>query len=258
MEIGEKELADAEKAVGRLDALARRAPGGRSRGRCRTATSHRSATRWTTTSTRRPRSPYVFELVPRRERRARRRPARDRGAAVATVQSSPACSASSCTPTSRRSTRDRRAGRGARGGAARQGLGRGRPDPRRALAPRASWSRTRRTGPSGGASRARARSELGGEQVEGRRAVLELLRAGSRRPRARVPVERGRARRRRSTRSSSGPAGALQVVAPERIEQLARSDVHQGVVAMAPPLAHRRPRRAARGAATRSSSRSTA
>jgi len=78
-------------------------------------------------------------------------------------------------------------------------------------------------------------SELGGEQVEGRRAVLELLRAGGRRARAvylssaigrdetvREIVERG--------------AGAIRVVPAERVEQLARTDVHQGVVAMASPL----------------------
>jgi 23S rRNA (guanosine2251-2'-O)-methyltransferase len=78
-------------------------------------------------------------------------------------------------------------------------------------------------------------SELGGDQIEGRRAVLELLRAGKRRPRAiylsstvghddgvQEIVERA--------------GGALRVVAPERVEQMARSEVHQGVVAMAPPL----------------------
>jgi 23S rRNA (guanosine2251-2'-O)-methyltransferase len=77
-------------------------------------------------------------------------------------------------------------------------------------------------------------ADLGGDQIEGRRAVLELLRAGNRRPRA-VYV------------SSAIPsddvaeivelaAAALKVVAPPRVEQMARSEVHQGVVAMAPPL----------------------
>ena len=64
-----------------------------------------------------------------------------------------------------------------------EGLGRGRPHPRRALG---AGHRRR-----GHAARPRVAprvskggSDLGGEQVEGRRAVLELLRAGKRRPRA--------------------------------------------------------------------------
>lgn len=78
-------------------------------------------------------------------------------------------------------------------------------------------------------------SDLGGEQVEGRRAVLELLRAGKRRPRA-IYLSR--------TVTADGlvkeiverAGGLLRSVAPERIEQMARTDVHQGVIAMAPPL----------------------
>ena len=78
-------------------------------------------------------------------------------------------------------------------------------------------------------------SELGGEQVEGRRAVLELLRAGNRRPRA-VYLSSAASRDETVTEIVERAAGALRVVAPERVEQMARTDVHQGVVAMAPPL----------------------
>jgi 23S rRNA (guanosine2251-2'-O)-methyltransferase len=79
------------------------------------------------------------------------------------------------------------------------------------------------------------RDALGGEQVEGRRAVLELLRAG-RRPVRTVSM---------SSSARDDPAldeirtlagGALKVVPPERIDALARSDVPQGVVATAAPL----------------------
>src|SRR4029079_3597798 len=76
---------------------------------------------------------------------------------------------------------------------------------------------------------------LGGEQVEGRRAVLELLRAGRRQVRtvhvsssvrddAVIDEIRERAR------------AALQVVSADRIDALAGSDAPQGVVATAAPL----------------------
>jgi 23S rRNA (guanosine2251-2'-O)-methyltransferase len=72
---------------------------------------------------------------------------------------------------------------------------------------------------------------LGGDQVEGRRAVTELLRAGRRRVRtvfmANTNVDE-------SLAELAG--GALKLVSPERLEQVARSDVHQGVVAQAAPL----------------------
>jgi 23S rRNA (guanosine2251-2'-O)-methyltransferase len=77
--------------------------------------------------------------------------------------------------------------------------------------------------------------ELGGDQIEGRRAVLELLRAGKRRPRA-VYVSSAASRDDTVSEIVERAAGALRVVAPERVEQMARSEVHQGVIAMAPPL----------------------
>jgi 23S rRNA (guanosine2251-2'-O)-methyltransferase len=80
-----------------------------------------------------------------------------------------------------------------------------------------------------------ARDGLGGEQVEGRRAVLELLRAGRRQVRS-VAM---------SSSARDDPAldeiralagNAFKLVSPERIDALARSDVPQGVIATAAPL----------------------
>jgi 23S rRNA (guanosine2251-2'-O)-methyltransferase len=81
----------------------------------------------------------------------------------------------------------------------------------------------------------KAPSGLGGEQVEGRRAVLELLRAGKRRVRA-VYVSSSANRDDNVEEIVERAAGAVKVVPPERVAQLARTDVHQGVVAMASAL----------------------
>lgn len=78
-------------------------------------------------------------------------------------------------------------------------------------------------------------SDLGGEQVEGRRAVLELLRAGKRRPRA-IYLSRTVTPDDIVKEITERAGGLVKSVAPERIEQMARTDVHQGVIAMAPPL----------------------
>jgi len=76
---------------------------------------------------------------------------------------------------------------------------------------------------------------LGGEQVEGRRAVLELLRAG-RRPVRAVSVSRS-ARDDTALEEIRERAGAaLQVVPADRIDAIARTDAPQGVVARAAPL----------------------
>jgi 23S rRNA (guanosine2251-2'-O)-methyltransferase len=80
-----------------------------------------------------------------------------------------------------------------------------------------------------------ARTGLGGEQVEGRRAVLELLRAGRRAVRS-VSVSsavRDDAQL-DEIRELAGPL--LKVVGSERIDALARTDAPQGVVARAAPL----------------------
>jgi 23S rRNA (guanosine2251-2'-O)-methyltransferase len=79
------------------------------------------------------------------------------------------------------------------------------------------------------------RDGLGGEQVEGRRAVLELLRAGRRPVRA---VSVSTAARDDAAldeiRELAGPA--LKLVGADRIDALARTDAPQGVVARAAPL----------------------
>jgi 23S rRNA (guanosine2251-2'-O)-methyltransferase len=82
---------------------------------------------------------------------------------------------------------------------------------------------------------AKASSGLGGEQVEGRRAVLELLRAGKRPVRA-VYVSSSLSRDDSVEEIVARAASAVKIVPPERIGQLARTDVHQGVVAMASAL----------------------
>jgi 23S rRNA (guanosine2251-2'-O)-methyltransferase len=76
---------------------------------------------------------------------------------------------------------------------------------------------------------------LGGDQVEGRRAVLELLRVGKRRVR-KVYVSSSAADDAALSEIAELAGGALQLVPPERIEKLARSDTHQGVVAQASSL----------------------
>jgi 23S rRNA (guanosine2251-2'-O)-methyltransferase len=74
-------------------------------------------------------------------------------------------------------------------------------------------------------------SALGGEQVEGRRAVRELLRAGRRPVRA---VYTTKANDDPEIRKLAG--NKLRVVSDEKLAAMARSDVHQGVVANAAPL----------------------
>ena len=78
-------------------------------------------------------------------------------------------------------------------------------------------------------------SALGGEQVEGRRAVLELLRAERRRVHSVLlsgSVERDAVVDEIAERA--GPR--LRTVTPEKLAHQARSDGHQGVVATAEPL----------------------
>lgn len=72
---------------------------------------------------------------------------------------------------------------------------------------------------------------LGGDQIEGRRAVTELLKAGKRRVRV---VYMSSASVDEELAALAG--AALKLTSPERIENLARSDVHQGVIAQAAPL----------------------
>jgi len=79
------------------------------------------------------------------------------------------------------------------------------------------------------------RDALGGEQVEGRRAVLELLRAG-RRPVRSVAMSSAARDDPALDEIRSLAGAALKIVGPERIDALARSDVPQGVIATAAPL----------------------
>jgi 23S rRNA (guanosine2251-2'-O)-methyltransferase len=74
-------------------------------------------------------------------------------------------------------------------------------------------------------------NNLGGEQVEGRRAVLELLRAGNRNVRA-VYVTKEL----EESEFAELAGSKLRAVTPEKLEAMARSDVHQGVVAQAAPI----------------------
>ena len=76
---------------------------------------------------------------------------------------------------------------------------------------------------------------LGGEQVEGRRAVLELLRAGRRQVRT-VFVSSSVRDDEVVDEIRERAGAALQVVSGERIDGMAKSDAPQGVVATAAPL----------------------
>lgn len=76
---------------------------------------------------------------------------------------------------------------------------------------------------------------LGGEQVEGRRAVRELLAAGRRRVRAVWVSERAESSV--LLDEIGALAGSLlRVVPADRVDSLARTEAHQGVVATAEPL----------------------
>jgi len=76
---------------------------------------------------------------------------------------------------------------------------------------------------------------LGGEQVEGRRAVLELLRAGRRQVRS-VSVSSSVRDDPVLDEIRKRAGSALQVVGADRIDAIARTDAPQGVVATAAPL----------------------
>ena len=76
---------------------------------------------------------------------------------------------------------------------------------------------------------------VGGEQVEGRRAVLELLRAGKRRVRT-VNLASNVDDDPLLAEITDLAQSSLRIVPPERLSQLARTETHQGVVALAAPL----------------------
>ena len=139
-------------------------------------------------------------------------------------------------------------GRRARAGAMR-GQG-GWIERRRRRAGTGRWRRRRRTGRSaaGGSDRARTAGrrragaagpgELGGDQVEGRRAVLELLTAG-RRTGAPSCWPRTRTLRRSWTASRSWPRACrvqVETCPRARLDSPARTEAPQGVLALARPL----------------------
>jgi 23S rRNA (guanosine2251-2'-O)-methyltransferase len=86
------------------------------------------------------------------------------------------------------------------------------------------------------ASAPRGRDDLGGDQVEGRRAVRELLRAGRRRVRT-VLLSQDATRDALVDEIAELAGPALRVAPSERVASAARTDAHQGVVATAEPLA---------------------
>ena len=99
----------------------------------------------------------------------------------------------------------------------------------------------RSAAPRAGSSRAAGPASGGGEQVEGRQAVRELLRAGRRRVRQLYVAEGA---------DPAGPLGeivdaageagvAVRWVARDRIDAMAVTDAPQGVIALAEPLPER-------------------
>jgi 23S rRNA (guanosine2251-2'-O)-methyltransferase len=78
-------------------------------------------------------------------------------------------------------------------------------------------------------------NEVGGEQIEGRRAVLELLRA-AKRPVKTVYVAGGITDDPTIDEIKQRADNRLRVVTPDRLEKVARTETNQGVVALAAPL----------------------
>ena len=132
--------------------------------------------------------------------------------------------------------------RGPRKGSGRGGGGGGRrkpPPTRRSGTPgRAPAKRARgRSAPVGGGGRAE-RSELGGEQVEGVRAVRELLVAGRRKVReVLVSTDRDESPTLEDIRLLASQLHVpVQEVGRSKLAAVARTTAHQGVVARAAPL----------------------
>jgi 23S rRNA (guanosine2251-2'-O)-methyltransferase len=91
-------------------------------------------------------------------------------------------------------------------------------------------SERRREGPA-----RRRPDEVGGAEVEGRRAVLELLRAGKRTVRS-VSMSEGVERDPIVDAIIDAAGSRLRMVSPERLRAIAQTDAPQGVVARADPL----------------------
>ena len=85
------------------------------------------------------------------------------------------------------------------------------------------------------APRQRRPEGVGGAEVEGRRAVLELLRAGTRDVRS-VSMSEGVERDDLVDAIVAAAGSKLRMVSPERLRAIAQTDAPQGVVARAEPL----------------------
>jgi 23S rRNA (guanosine2251-2'-O)-methyltransferase len=126
---------------------------------------------------------------------------------------------------------------GGRGGA--PGSGRGGPSRGRGPASRPPRDRGDDLAPAGGGGSGSARRGLGGDQVEGRQAVRELLLAGTRRVRE-VLVASDLDRSEivdEILDLAEGDRVPVQRVSRARLDGTARTDAPQGVVAFAAPLA---------------------
>lgn len=86
-----------------------------------------------------------------------------------------------------------------------------------------------------GSARQRRPDEVGGAEVEGRRAVLELLRAGKRAVRS-VSMSEGVERDPIVDAIVEAAGSKLRMVSPERLRAIAQTDAPQGVVARAEPV----------------------
>ncbi|HEY5011263.1 MAG TPA: 23S rRNA (guanosine(2251)-2'-O)-methyltransferase RlmB [Acidimicrobiia bacterium] len=91
-------------------------------------------------------------------------------------------------------------------------------------------SQRRRAGSTGGPS-----TGVGGTEVEGRRAVFELLRAGTREVRS-VALSEGVERDDTIDAIVAAAGSKLQMVPADRLRAMAQTDAPQGVVARADPL----------------------
>jgi 23S rRNA (guanosine2251-2'-O)-methyltransferase len=85
-------------------------------------------------------------------------------------------------------------------------------------------------------TRRRAASDLGGDRVEGRRAVHELLKAGRRRVRTVWLVEDGAQELRGIADLAAARGARVRLVGRDELADIARTEAPQGVVAHADPI----------------------
>ena len=117
----------------------------------------------------------------------------------------------------------------------------GRPEPARSGAPRRTGARPAPASPvprRGASARQADRRQLGGDQIEGRQAVLELLNAGRRQVRQ-VWISEGldpSSELDQISKLATRGGARVLVVPARRLDAEARTRSHQGVVAVAAPL----------------------